>query len=37
MLGEKVEVEHKLDLEVSSRPPTVCAGCPHRRYILCII
>ena len=30
MLGEKVEVENKLDLEVSSRPPALCAGCPHR-------
>ncbi|WMM24610.1 indolepyruvate ferredoxin oxidoreductase subunit alpha [Tissierella sp. MB52-C2] len=30
MLGEKVEDTHKLDLEVSSRPPALCAGCPHR-------
>ena len=29
MLGEKVEVEHKLDLEVSSRPPALCVQDVH--------
>ncbi len=30
MLGEKTEVAHDLDVVVSSRPPALCAGCPHR-------
>lgn len=30
MLGEKIEEGYSLDLEVSSRPPALCAGCPHR-------
>ncbi|HAE92048.1 indolepyruvate ferredoxin oxidoreductase subunit alpha [Tissierella praeacuta] len=30
ILGEKIEEGHKLELEVPSRPPALCAGCPHR-------
>lgn len=30
ILGEKVEEGFDLDLEVPSRPPALCAGCPHR-------
>lgn len=30
MLGEKPEEGYQLDVAVSSRPPALCAGCPHR-------
>jgi indolepyruvate ferredoxin oxidoreductase, alpha subunit len=30
ILGEKIEDINKLDVDVASRPPALCAGCPHR-------
>ncbi len=30
MLGEKPGEINELDIEVPSRPPALCAGCPHR-------
>ena len=30
ILGEKTEAGYDLDLNVPSRPPALCAGCPHR-------
>ncbi|HEY8363319.1 MAG TPA: indolepyruvate ferredoxin oxidoreductase subunit alpha [Tissierellaceae bacterium] len=30
ILGEKVESPYKLDVQLASRPPALCAGCPHR-------
>lgn len=30
MLGEEPDEVNTLDLEVPSRPPALCAGCPHR-------
>ena len=30
ILGEKIPESETLDLTVSSRPPALCAGCPHR-------
>ncbi|MFA5576765.1 MAG: indolepyruvate ferredoxin oxidoreductase subunit alpha [Tissierellaceae bacterium] len=28
--GEKIEEPYELELEIASRPPALCAGCPHR-------
>lgn len=30
ILGEDREASYKLDVKVPSRPPALCAGCPHR-------
>ncbi len=30
ILGEDRKASYKLDVKVPSRPPALCAGCPHR-------